>query len=90
MTSDKMPSRNDAPLGQLERSLIDEYVRMRGHDPHALSALSAGERDALLKDASVYASSKLCEVESRSHYLHALHEAIGDVPKPDKGQGGQG
>jgi hypothetical protein len=74
----------ETPLGQLERSLIDEYLRARGHDPHALSALPAPEREALLKDASVYASSKLCEVESRSHFVHELHDAIGDVPKAGK------
>jgi len=72
------------PFGQLEQSLIDEYLRMRGHDPHALSALPASERDALLKDASVYASSKLCEVESRSQFVHKLHDAIADVPKAGK------
>ena len=81
MTIDRVP---DAPLGQLERSFIDEYVRTRGHDPRALSALPAPERDALLRDASVYASSKLCEVESRSHLVHELHDAIGDVSKAGK------
>jgi hypothetical protein len=74
----------EAPLAQLERSLIDEYVRTRGYDPHALSALPSPERDTLLKDASVYASSKLCEVEARSHFVHELHDAIGDVPKSGK------
>jgi hypothetical protein len=41
-------------------------------------------REALLKDASVYASSKLCEVDARSHYVHQVHEAIGDLPKAGK------
>ena len=72
------------PLDVLERSLIDEYLRMCGHDPHKLEALPEERRHALLKEASVYASSKLSEVESRSHYIHGLHEAIGDVPKGDK------
>ncbi len=83
MTETRQPG--DAPLGQLERTLIDEYVRMRGYDPRALSRLPSAVRDALLKDASVYASSRLSEVESRSHYLHELHNAIGDVPKPEQG-----
>jgi hypothetical protein len=72
----------DSPLAQLEQSFIDEYLRTRGHDPHALSALPAPEREALLKDASVYASSRLCEVESRSHFVHEVHDAIGDIAKP--------
>lgn len=74
----------EMPLDQIERSLIDEYLRMRGHDPHHLSDLPASERDALLKDASIYASSKLSEVETRSRYVHQVHEAIGDLPKQGK------
>ncbi len=70
-------SRLEAPLGQLERALIEEYVRARGYDPRDLTALSEAERDALLKEASVHASAKLTEVESRSHYVHAMHEVGG-------------
>ena len=66
----------------LEQSLIEQYVQMRGHDPHALAGLPEAQRNALLKDASVYASSKLCEVEMRAHFVHDLHDAIGDIPKP--------
>ncbi|HVZ21245.1 MAG TPA: hypothetical protein VG871_09305 [Vicinamibacterales bacterium] len=68
----------------MERSLIDEYLRMRGYDPHALATLDASERDSVLRDASIYASSKLSEVESRSHYVHDLHDAIGDIAKTGK------
>lgn len=72
----------EAPLAQLEQSLIHEYLRLRGHDPATLGELAAAERDALLRSASLYASCKLSEVETRSHYLHELHDAIGDVRKP--------
>jgi hypothetical protein len=65
---------NVAPLGQIEQSLIDEFLRSRGHDRRTVEALPEGERYALLADASVYASSKLTEVESRSHYLDELRE----------------
>jgi dienelactone hydrolase len=57
------------PLGQLERALIDEFVRQRGYDPDRLAALPADEREALLKQASLHASSRMAEVESRSHYI---------------------
>lgn len=63
----------DAPLGRLERALIDEFVRARGYDPLELADLPEGERERLLKDASVYASGKLMEVEARSHLLDELH-----------------
>ena len=74
----------DAPLARLEQSLIHEYLRLHGHDPATLADLGAAERDALLRSASVYASCRLSEVETRSHYLHELHDAIGGVRKPSK------
>jgi hypothetical protein len=63
-----------APLGQLERALIDEFVRRRGYDPAHLAGLAEEERENLLKDASVYASGRLTEVESRSHFIHEIHD----------------
>jgi hypothetical protein len=62
-----------APLGQLERALIDEYVVQRGYDPVKLHDVPEPERKALLKQASLYASARLSEVESRSQYVHDLH-----------------
>ena len=72
----------EPPLACLEQSLIDEYIRLRGYDPARLGDLVAADRDALLKGASLYASCRLCEVETRSHFVHELHDAIGDVRKP--------
>ncbi len=61
------------PIAHLEQALIDEFIRLRGHDPARLSGLAAGELDELLKHATAYASAKLAEVESRAHYVHELH-----------------
>ena len=63
----------EAPLSQLERTLIEEYVRRNGYDPDKLAELDSDERERLLKDASVYASGRLMEVESRSHFLDEIH-----------------
>ncbi len=63
----------ELPLGQLEQSLIEAFVRGRGYDPLRLADLSDEERTALLKDASVYASGRLVEIEARSHFLDELH-----------------
>jgi hypothetical protein len=71
----------EAPLDQLERALIDEYVRGRGYDPQHLDNLSNDERHDLLADASVYASTKLTEVESRSRYFHDLHHGAAQYRK---------
>jgi len=62
------------PLAELERALIDTFVRARGFDTVALAALPDTQRDSLLREASLFASAKLAEIEARSHYLHELHE----------------
>jgi hypothetical protein len=67
----------EAPLGQIEQAFIEEFLRSRGHDRRTAEALPEAERHALLAEASVYASSKLSEVESRSHYLDELREHHG-------------
>jgi hypothetical protein len=64
------------PLGQLERALIDEHLRLRGYDAARLAALSPGEREAVMKEASLYASSRLAEMESRAHFVHELHDGV--------------
>lgn len=63
-----------APLADLERALIDTFVHARGFDDQKLAELPEQERETLLKEASVYASAKLAEVEMRAHYLHDIHE----------------
>lgn len=63
-----------SPLGKLEQGLIEEFVRGRGYDPVRLSELPDHEREKLLKEASVYASARLSEVESRSHFLDEIHD----------------
>jgi hypothetical protein len=65
--------RLEVPFAQLERALIDEYIRMRGHDPASLRSRVDPEARALLTDASTYAAARLTEVESRAHYVHEIH-----------------
>jgi hypothetical protein len=83
-TDESLPHAAEAPFAQLEQSLIREYLLMSGHDPDSMAQLPVPEREALLKEASLYASGKLSEVELRSQFVHGLHEAIGDVPKAGK------
>ena len=65
------------PLGALERTLIDEFLRSRGTDREALGKLSEEVRHALMAEASTYASARLTEIESRSHFVHELHGTQG-------------
>ena len=61
------------PEGQLERALIHEFLRLRGHDATSMAALPAGERTRLLQEASVHACARLTEIEARAHFVHELH-----------------
>jgi hypothetical protein len=61
-----------AHFAELETSLIRQFLEARGHTRSSVEALPQVQRDALLAEASVYASAKLSEVESRSHYLDDL------------------
>jgi hypothetical protein len=67
----------EAPLDQLERTLIAEFVRARGYDPLRLAELPEHDRIKLLKEASTYASGKLTEMESREHFLDEIHRGGG-------------
>jgi len=64
----------EVPLGRLERSLIDDFVRARGYDPNTLVDLPENDREKLLADACIYASMRLVEVEARSHFLDKIHD----------------
>jgi hypothetical protein len=61
------------PLAELERRIINEYIRDHGYDPAALRASEDAVAHKVLADAAVYAATRLCEVEARSHYLRELH-----------------
>ena len=63
----------EEPLAELERRIIDEYIRGRGHDPSVLRASQDAQARKILVDAAVYAATRLCEVEARSHYVDELH-----------------
>jgi hypothetical protein len=62
----------EEPLAELERLLIDEFLRSAGHNPDALRARHDDESRRLLVEASAYATSKMAEIETRGHYLRAL------------------
>ena len=66
----------EAPLGQLERALIDEFVRSRGYDSDGLAGLPEAVRHVLLTEASAFASARLMEVESRARFVHDMHDIV--------------
>ena len=61
------------PTADLERVLIEEFIRERGYDPARLHDLPDDVRCRLQKEASAHASGRLAEMEARAHYVHELH-----------------
>ena len=73
MAADSEPTHQmEEPLARLERELMAAYVAGAGQDLHALLLRTDEAARQLLTEASLYASSRLTEVESRSHYLRSL------------------
>ena len=62
----------EEPLAELERNIIDEFLRGAGHDPAVLRASTDPHARQLLTNAASYASGRLSEVETRMHYLRSL------------------
>jgi hypothetical protein len=63
---------------QLERAFLEEYLRGLGHSLEELPTLPPAEVKVLMRAASLYASMRLEEVESRSHLIEEIHG--GPVP----------
>ena len=70
----------DDPLAQLELAFIAEFLQGRGYTLSTLHDLPEAEADALLKQASLYASGKLTEVESRAHFVDDMHHTPQPAP----------
>jgi hypothetical protein len=73
-------NKNRRPLiedmhAHLERALIEAYLKGKGYTLKALKELPEAEAKQLMKEASVYASGKLAELEERAHFLQELRDA---------------
>lgn len=65
------------PEAPMERSLIEEFLQAHGTSFATLSALPPDKADALLREASRYASTRLMEVESRARFLNSIKGDVG-------------
>lgn len=66
----------EEPLAALERDLITAYVAGAGQDLQHLLTQDDDQARSLLAAASRYASARLTEVETRSHYLRSLRGEV--------------
>ena len=71
-TNDIAEQQMEEPLVELERELISAYVAGTGHSIETLRSRSDNRAKQILTDASIYATARLSEVESRLHYLRSL------------------
>ena len=62
----------EEPLAQLERELMTAYIAGAGENIETLVSRTDEQARRLLADASMYATARLAEVESRLHYLRSL------------------
>lgn len=75
-TSEPINRPMEEPLAELERELINAYLAGAGQDLQTLLTRNDEQARQLLADASLYATAKLTEVESRSHYLRSLRGEV--------------
>jgi hypothetical protein len=64
----------DDPHAALEHMLIDEFLALRGHSRHSVGSL-ARDAASLLAAASMYASLRLADIESKAHYVDEIHRS---------------
>jgi hypothetical protein len=78
MTVERADVPMEDPQASLERAFIEEYLTTRGYSLHGLQDLPVDQANALLRNASLYAATKLAEVDARAAYLHEIHGASSD------------
>ncbi len=61
------------PQATLAQSFIEEYLRNHDQTLETLCDLPEAEAKRLMVEASVYASTKLAQIESRARAVAALH-----------------
>jgi len=59
----------------LERCLIEEFLKSKGHTKESLRVLPEDEAQRLKREASIFASNKLAEIEIRARFTRDLHSA---------------
>jgi len=60
---------------ELERHFIRQYLLRQGYSPAIVKVLPDELRKPLMAAASLFASSRLAEVEDRAHFVQGLHGA---------------
>ena len=69
------PTAETVPVvpAQLERAYIEQYLHSVGHSLAEVETLPKAQATELMRAASLYASMRLAEVETRSHLVEDMH-----------------
>lgn len=68
----KAPAPEDEARAVLEKGLINEYLKNKGYSRESLKKLPENEARRLLTEASIYASGKLTEIETKARLKQNL------------------
>ena len=63
----------DGPQSVLEMQFLEEYLREKGYSLEDLHLLPEELALRLRKEACLYASLKLAEMEARGHFVREIH-----------------
>lgn len=70
-----LPATADEIHALLEKCLIEEYLKSKGHTRESLKNLPKEVALQVMREASTYASGKLSEIEIRARFTEDLHDA---------------
>ncbi|HJW90715.1 MAG TPA: hypothetical protein VJ436_08750 [Anaerolineales bacterium] len=65
------------PQAQLEKMYIEEYLHNKGYDLQSVRELPEDEAKQLMREACMYASARLAEVESRAQFRRDIQGPTG-------------
>jgi hypothetical protein len=70
--TDRDKDADEKSVSFLEQKFIAEYLHSKGFRRTALRNLPETQRKALMKEACIYAASKLAEIESKSKFRRKI------------------
>lgn len=65
----------NGPESLLEIAYLEAFLRSKGYRLRDMCSLPENEARSIMTEACRYASSRLAEVEARSHFKEAIHGA---------------
>jgi hypothetical protein len=71
-SQDSFPSAKEEIHAELEKSLINEYLKRKGYSPESLGRMLPDKAHKIMSEASLYASGKLAEIENKARYSQDL------------------